>query len=340
MKKILIIIALLPFLANSQSALIVEKPEDRFVFAQIFTDFRYGFNDEVKPQAAFEFKQGILGYYHKISGKVSGKIMFDVTRTTNIYDITDSLGNPMKINYFEGSKYTAYLKMAEIRWEINETFTLRVGQLLNTQYLTFNDRFWGYRYIDVTFQEKYRLGNPADFGAQFDIKTGKFLHQFSVVNGEGPFRHQDDNSKFIYSYNVQYSVTDRITLKLYVDAAPDPDQTEASGNKFAGSFFAGYKAEEFRVGAEFDYVWNYAFVDGRDHYGLSAFASWNFTEKFDVLARYDRLMISLPGQTNYENYIIAALQYVPVKYFTTSLNFRYFSSNELPAIYASFGLKF
>lgn len=340
MKKLLLAVFFVPAVLFGQSSLIVEKPDVKYPFGQIFTGFRYGFNKDFEPRAAFEFNQGIIGYYHEISGKVSGKIMFDVTRTTNIYEITDSLGNQMDINYFEGSKYTAFLKMAEIRWNISERFTFRVGQLLNTQYLTFNDRFWGYRYIDVTFQEKYRLGNPADFGAQLDIKTGRFLHQFSVVNGEGPFRYQDDNSKFIYSYNVQYSVSDQITLKLYADIAPDAVNSETSENKYVGSFFAGYRTDKFRAAAEFDYVMNYGFEEGRDHYGLSAFASWSFHEKFDLLARYDRLIIEMPGNTEYENYIIGGVQYVPVEYFTTSLNFRYITSDELPLVYASFGLKF
>ena len=174
---------------------LVDKDEDYYVFAQIFTDFRYSFND-YNPKAAFDFKQGILGYKHQWAGKLTGTIMFDVTRTTHLYDITDSAGNHLNYSYFEGSKYTAYLKMAEIKWDINKMFTLRVGQLLSTQYLTFQDRFWGYRYIDVTYQERWRLGMPADFGAQFDINVGdKLVNQISVVNGEGPFRHQDENGK-------------------------------------------------------------------------------------------------------------------------------------------------
>lgn len=340
MKKAFIIFLLFPLILYSQSSIVVEKPEDKYVFAQIFTAFRYGFKSEPRPQAAFEFNQGILGYYHKLSGKVSGKIMLDVTRTTHIYNITDSAGSQMEINYFEGSKYTAYLKLAEIRWDISDIFTLRVGQLLNTQYLTFNDRFWGYRYIDVTFQEKYRLGNPADFGAQFDITTGKFLHQFSVVNGEGPFRYQDDDSKFIYSYNVQFSVNDEITLKLYVDYAPAYEGIDNRADRYTGSFFAGYRTGRFRAAAEFDYVGNYAFSNDRNHYGLSGFASWEFIDRFDLLARYDRLIIEMPGNTTYENYIIGGVQYVPIEYFTTSLNFRFITSDNLPLLYASFGLKF
>jgi hypothetical protein len=330
-----------PFLLFPQSAQDVTKDKESYPFAQIYAGFRYGFKDTYKPQAAFEFNQGIIGYFHQLSPSVSGKIMFDVTRTTNITSITDSSGQSMEVTYFEGSKYTVYLKMAEIKWDINDYLALRVGQLLNTQYLTFQDPFWGYRYIDVTFQELYRLGQPADFGVQFDVKIKeKFLNQLSVVNGEGPFRHQDMNGKFIFSDNIQVSPVKNLTLKLYGDYGPAIDTGNAYGDKWVISCFAGYKTAKFRVGGEYDYVNNYGWSNGKNYSGFSVFGAWNFISKFDVLARYDHLQIKSPTETQKLNYYIVGFQYEPVKMFTTSINFRYLSEGDLPFINANFGLKF
>jgi hypothetical protein len=343
MKRIYWILAvLMPQLLFSQSAQDVNKDKDSYPFAQIYTGFRFCFKDTYKPQAAFEFNQGIIGFFHQISPKVSGKIMFDVTRTTNFSGVTDSAGHSMMVNnYFEGSKYTAYLKMAEIKWDINDYLALRVGQLLNTQYLTFQDPFWGYRYIDVTFQERFRFGQPADFGVQFDVKVkDKFLNQLSVVNGEGPFRYQDPNGKFIFSDNIQYSPVKNLTLKLYGDYGPAIDTGSAFGDKWVVSFFAGYRTGKYRFGGEFDYVNNYSWVNDKDHTGISVFGAWNFIGKFDVLARYDHLQIKTPDETQLLDYYIVGFQYEPVKMFTTSINFRYLSDGNLPFIYANFGLKF
>lgn len=342
MKQIyFLLILLFPVQIFSQSSQDQSKDKERYAFGQIYTGFRYGFKDTYKPQAAFEFNQGIIGYFHQIATNVSGKIMFDVTRTTNITSVKDSTGQSMTVNYFEGSKYTAYLKMAEIKWDINDYLALRVGQLLNTQYLTFQDPFWGYRYIDVTFQEKYRLGQPADFGAQFDVKVkDKFLNQFSVVNGEGPFRHQDLNGKFIFSNNIQYTPVKNLTLKLYGDYGPAVDTGAAYGDKWVLSFFAGYKTAKFRIGGEYDFVNNYGWTNGKDYSGFSVFGGWNFYKKFDVLARWDFLEIKTDADTDQLNYYILGFQYEPVKPLTTSINFRYLSQGEMPFIYANFGLKF
>jgi hypothetical protein len=334
-----VILFLLSMPAFSQSSQDVTKEKNSYAFGQIFAGFHYCFDDSFEPQAAFDFNQGIIGYFHQLSPKVSGKIMFDVTRTTNI--AFDSAGQSLVDSYFEGSKYTAYLKMAEIKWDITDYLALRFGQLLNTQYLTFQDPFWGYRYIDVTFQEKYRLGQPADFGIQIDLKAGdKFLNQFSVVNGEGPFRYQDLNSKFVFSNNIQYSPIKNLTLKVYADYGPSIKNDTAYGDKWVISGFAGYKTDKYRIGAEYDFVNNYAWSNGKDVSGFSLFAGWNFFGKFDVLARWDHLQIKMPDDTEKLDYYIAGVQYEPVKMFTTSVNFRFISEGDLPFIYANFGLKF
>jgi len=339
---VLLLIFLVPICANSQSsALLLEKPKNNYVLAQIFTEFRYGFKDSFKPQAAFNFNQGIIGYVHQLSKNVKGTILYDVTRTTHFYDIVDTSGNHLDYSYFEGSKYTAYLKMAEIKWDITDFLTLRVGQLLNTQYLTFQDRFWGYRYVDVTFQEKFRLGMPADFGAQVDLKyKDKLVNQISVVNGEGPFRYQDINSKFIYSNNIQYYPTARITLKLYLDYGPASDTGSDAGNKSVISGFVGYKTEKFRIGGEYAYVFNYANRDNVDYSGYSFYAGYSINQFFQVLARYDHLDLKIPDEDQKVDYYILGIQYEPISRFTTSVNYRYFSSDALSLIYTSFGLKF
>lgn len=341
MRASFLFLLLWPATLWSQSAQEVTKEKDSYAFGQIYADFRYCFDKEYKPAAAFGFNQGIIGYYHRISDKVSGKIMFDVTRTTHIYNITDSAGSSMTVDYFEGSKYTAYLKMAEIRWNFHEYFTFRVGQLLNTQYLTFQDLFWGYRYIEVTFQERFRLGMPADFGVQLDFHyKNKILNQFSVVNGEGPFRYQDMNGKFIYSNNIQYYPIENLTLKFYMDYGPGPDTSSTAGPKTVLSGFAGYKTGRFRIGAEYDQVFNYSWIKDEDHSGFSLFASFNLVKKVDVLARYDHLVIKTRQDSRSLDYYIVGAQYEPVELFTTSLNFRYISEESLPFIFASFGLKF
>lgn len=343
MKKVyfltIVLISISASLFSQNSSQVVSKDEQSYLFGQIYTSFYYCNNDLYSPKSAFVFDQGIIGYKHKLSEKLSGIIIYDVTRTTHFFDITDSLGNKMNYNYFEGSKYTSFLKMAEINWKINDFFTFKVGQLLNTQYLTFQDKFWGFRYVDVTIQEKFRMGMPADFGAQIDFKyKDKFLNQFSVVNGEGPFRYQDENGKFLYSNNIQYYPNKNITLKLYADYSPVASSEINKTFKSVISAFAGYKTSKFRIGIDYAYIFNAYYSKNNYLNGISVFGSYNLNDKISLLARYDRLAYShLFSKTNY---FLAGVEYEPIDKFTSSLNFRYYSQGELPFIYANFGLKF
>ena len=333
---------LLPFVANAQnSTQVVSKDNASYIFGQIFSDFYIGLNDNYKPQSAFVFKQGIIGYKHTFKNKVSGLIMLDVTRTTHFKSMGDTSNNIIPIDYFEGSKYTAYLKMAEIKWDINQHFALRFGQLLNTQYLTFQDKFWGFRYVDVTFQEKYRFGMPADFGVQADYKLDeKLLLQVSVVNGEGPFRYQDMLSRFLYSGNVQYSPVKHFTLKLYMGLESAPDTSVYVKSRKIASFFTGYKNNVFGIGGEANYVKDYTYVAGIDKYGFSVYGFVTVFPKFVVLGRYDYLHQELSTKDIINNYYIVGAQYEPVRFLLTSLNFRYYSKNDFPAVYLNVGFKF
>jgi hypothetical protein len=231
--------------------------------------------------------------------------------------------------------------MAEIKWEVTDYFTFRFGQLLSTQYLTFQDQFWGFRYVDVTMQEKFRLGMPADFGAQFDLKLkDKLLYQVSVVNGEGPFRHQDEEGKFLFANNLQYYPVQGLTLKLYADYAPAPDTGLLAADKSVISFFAGYQKPNYRIGAEYCLVNNYLYQDNKNVDAFSVFGSALLVEKFTLLLRWDHVIFNSGQISETADYFIGGFQYEPVEKFTTSLNYRYYSPDDLGMILASFGLKF
>ena len=229
--KILVILIVIKMLfgmqvyADNANDTLPKKTYPGKFFANVYTGYYYNFNDHVTPATAFDFPTGLIGYTRKLSDKVSGIIIYDVTRTTN-FSYPDTIGIT---SYFEGSKYTAFLKMGQINWNINDLLELNVGQLLNEQYLTVQDKFWGYRYICVTAQEKYRLGNPADFGARmiFHLLDNKLQNSITCVNGEGPFRYQDDGAKFLISDNLEYRPNDLLTLKFYFDYEFQPDGSDA-----------------------------------------------------------------------------------------------------------------
>jgi len=307
------------------------------IFGQIFSSFYYGASDNIEPKSAFEMPTALFGYSSIIAEKVKATLIYDVTRTTN-FRFADTSGIS---NYFEGSKYTAFLKMAEIQYSINKNINFKIGQLLNTQYLTVQDKFWGYRYIYFTYQEVHRYGMPADFGAQLDLKyKDKIKNQISIVNGEGPFRHQDVNAQFIISNNIEVYPIDGLILKLYTDFSPTKDTSLLAKDKSVVSGFAGYKSDKYKIGLEYNSVNNYGYTENSDYFGFSGYAGYFLNDKTDILIRYDFINKSKTFNIENGSFILAGFQYMPVNNFFCSLNVRALFPEEKYWLYASFGVKF
>lgn len=290
---------------SSQAQPDTTKPDPGLFFADIHTYFQHDLNANCTPQSSFGLTTAILGYKKSFSQKASGTILYDVTRTTN-FMYPDTIG----INgYFEGSKYTAFLKMAEIDWKFCNWGEMGIGQLLNEQYLTVQDKHWGMRYIATTMQELFRFGMPADFGIRLKIKPIESLVvSFTVVNGDGPFRYQDNESNFLYSANVEYRPKDFLIFKVYADYEQHP--SALSENRSVISGFAGFKSKKWMAGAEYNLVKNNSFLPGTDLSGVSLFASTKVKPKATVFARADYL--SEYGNVKNETFWLTGVEYRPV----------------------------
>ena len=333
---------LVPYRAVASDTIVnvndTKKVEHR-IFSSIFVSHYFSINDNVTPWSAFEMPTALLGYSATLSNNLKATIIFDATRTTSDIKVFDAVGNELDVSYFNGSKYTAFLKMAEIYYSVNEYVDLRVGQLLNTQYLTVQDKFWGYRYVYFTLQEVHRYGSPADFGAQIDFKLGDvLLNQVSVTNGDGPFKHQDADGVFLFSNNIEVKPIDNLILKLYADFSPAP--MPAGENKYTVSAFAGYKTERFRVGIEFSKLYNVGFTYNRDFYGYSAFGSVALGSRVDLFARYDYVNKSNVYNVSNGHFLLGGLQYKPHKNLFCSINYRSLIPGNKGWVYTSFGVSF
>ncbi len=307
-------------------------------FGRIFTGFVYNADPRIKPGKSFLFDAGILGLDYKLNDRITAAIMYDVTRTTN-FAYTDSLGIS---NYFEGSKYTAYLKMGQINWKFYPGFTLSVGQILSVQYLLPNDLWWGLRYVDVTAQEKFRYGMPADFGALLSYQVNPRLKiKIGAVQGEGPFRHQNEESDFLYMAKLEYQPWPGWQFNVYYDYETiHPELLKE--NKEVLSLFGGYKNEEWMVGVEYNSMKNANFECDHDREMVSAYSSYNFYKNYGVFVRIDYGTLQLTGADKHY-YFIGGLQYTEDHNYFVSVNYRqnnYLINEDVSQYYVNFGLFF
>ncbi len=310
---LILILVFASFSMNAQSD--TAKPDSGVFFADIHTYFQHDLNGNNNPQSAFGLTTAIMGYKKSFSQKVSGIILYDVTRTTN-FSYPDTIG----INgYFEGSKYTAFLKMAEIDWKFSNWGEIGFGQLLNEQYLTVQDKHWGMRYVATTMQELFRFGMPADFGLRVKLRPIETLIlSFTAVNGEGPFKYQDNESNFLYSANVEYSPKDYLIFKLYADY--EQHASTLSENRSTISGFVGFKTKKWMAGAEYNMVFNNSFVPESDLSGASVYGSMKVGAKTAVFVRVDYMQEY--GNVKSEAFLLAGAEYRPTPNLGFSVNLK------------------
>lgn len=339
MKKQLFFILLFLFLVKLMNAQGDSDSTVRFrsnVWGNIFTAFYYAPGERAVPSKGFELSTGLLGYKGQWGNKASATLIYDVYRTTDRIEVKDSNNTSLDVTYgSRGSDYTGFLKMAQIDYRINSWLDLAVGQLLNQQYLTCQDKFWGFRYIAFTFQEMNRFGAQADFGARLTFKPHKTLAvSVGSVNGNGPFRLQSDDGNLQYFTNIEWTPVKELIVKLFADHAPAGDKPQRN----AISFFTGYKTDRWRMGVEVNHIENHLNNDTIDLRGTSVFGAYRIFDKWHFLARYDYVHKSLALEK--AHYFLTGFEYEPYRGFYTSLNYRFLSEGDKSWIYASFGVRF
>lgn len=304
-------------------------------FANIFTAFYYSPGEKAVPGKGFEFSTGLFGYKAQWGDRATGTLIYDVYRTTDNIHVVDSNNNPLAVSYFRGSDYTGFLKMAQIDFRVNSWLEFSAGQLLNQQYLTYQDRFWGFRYISTTFQELYRFGAPADFGARVTFTPLNTLNiSVGTVNGNGPFRMQSDDGNLQHLTNIEWAPFKGYIIKLFADHAPVSGRPARN----AISLFTGYKTTNWRLGFEANHVANHENKEENDLSGFSTYGALSVARGWNLLARHDYIIKSMALER--AHYLIAGVEYEPYKGFYTSLNYRFLSKGDVSWIYASFGAKF
>jgi hypothetical protein len=315
MKKLLLFLSVFIFTISSFSQTTEEefKPGGEVQF-KVFWNYHYDFSQNATKKSAFELNRSYFGYGYNFSKNISAKVIFDAGSDAGF------------------SEYSILLKTAQLDWKVAEGVKLSMGLIGMKQ---FNDQedFWGYRYLFKSFQDEHSYGPSADLGVNAEFTLTKTLKaNFVVSNGEGYKKLQDEDGNQKIGGSLIFEPIKGLTTKIYMDSQSVTDAKAIS----ALALFAGYKASDWRLGAEYNKLNNGKKYSSSavDHEvdGLSFYATYVINKKFEVFGRYDQLSSNtLTGGLNDWNIandgsqVIAGIQYAPVKGLKFSLNYQDFS---------------
>ena len=200
-------------------------------------------------------------------------------------------------------------------------------------------------------QGENKFGPSADLGINAEFKISKALMaNLFIVNGEGYKNVQDDDGNQRFGMNLIYNPSKQITTKLYYDT--HASENSNSLNNIA--FFVGYKADSWRIGAEYNRMENgtnyKTAINDHNLDGISFYGSYVFNNKVEIFARFDEISSNIiAGQDNSWNYekdgslIIFGAQYVAakgVKFSVNSRNFNYINDDIEDSSFIYFNAEF
>lgn len=286
---------------------------------QVFGNFDFNLSPESNQLYKFWIGRAHFGYQHSFNKQWQAKIIIDAGRPTRmsefaIFDTANNLLNG-NISLNEGSFHTMTLKFASLEWKPTKNITLQAGSVLLNHYIT-QEKFWGYRYLAPTFQDKYYGLPSGDLGliAYYKISE-KFGFDFSLTNGEGFRNDQDINGNIIIAGGLDFYPSKSLQTRVYYEYYKSTISNQIIEQQMISAYI-GYKLKDkFRIGAEYNSRYNQQFVRDLDLSGFSVFGTYCVNENFEFFARYDYLINT--NRTNtipYPNLftIITGVQYSPI----------------------------
>ncbi len=278
-----------------------EEPKGKAI-VQVFGNFHTGLGEE-SDDRGFELERSYLGYEYKFGNGLSVKGVMDIGKSSDVSDY----------------QRIAYIKNAMISWKTGN-LTLNGGLISTTQF-NVQEKFWGYRYIMKSFQDKYKFGSSADLGISAAYKFTDWISaDVIIVNGEG-YKKIQKNDGFNYGCGITLTPTKGLLIRLYGGLN---ESGEIGKQDIANAAaFMGYKNDKFTVGAEYNYMKNASNNEETDQSGYSVFASVNLPKNISLYARFDDLFSKNDwNKEKDESSAILGAQFKLGKYVKIAPNFR------------------
>jgi len=220
-----------------------------------------------EDQTGFWIRRGYLTFDTKISDTWSSRLRFEV----------NSPGD-FKTN----ARMTPFVKDAYLAWK-HEGKELYMG-ISPSPTWEFAEGFWGYRSIEKTPLDLYRMGSSRDFGIAYKAKAmdGRIFYHAMFGNGAGEGAETNEGKKGMFS--LGFRPTDALVAELYADYEDRPGNTDRT----TYHAFLGWKGASSRYGLE--YGWQDRDVEAgpdEDVAVASVFGVWGLSDKSSLVARWD-----------------------------------------------------
>jgi len=194
-----------------------------------------------------------------------------------------------------------FVKDAYLAWNKgNHNIFLGISASPTWEYI---EGFWGYRSVEKTPLDLYKMGDSRDFGLAFKGSFDKkkyYSYHVMFANGEGTKSEINKGKKFMGSFLFKFAKN--FSFEVYGDYT----QRESHKNSSTYQGFLGWKGEKSRIGIQYAHQTQQMGKGQKDLAFdiISVFGVVDFSGKTSFLFRYDRMADPLPAAST--------ISYVPM----------------------------
>jgi len=270
----------------------------------MFGDYYYvakNHNSDLEEKNGFWFRRIYFTYDNKLSDEWSVRFRME-------------MGSPG--DFTTSSKLEPFLKDGYVKWS-RSGHSVILG-LSGTPTWGYVESFWGYRSVEKTTADLFKLGSSRDFGIAAKGKFGqdkKGFYHAMIANGSSTRSETNEGKKLALS--VGYKLAPGLSFEAYGDFEERPGRS----NRYTAQGFLGYKKKNWRVAGQVLHQTRQKSV-GEDQLELASFfGAAKLGPKVWGFARVDRAFDALPG--------VSGVSYLPVDD-TTEFTFFLFGVDVTP----------
>ena len=257
---------------------------------------------------AFNMKRAYLTFANNVRDDLSYKLT---------YDIGSNEG---------GSAYTAFLKVAMVKWK-SRLGDISIGMQGMNMFKTMENT-WGHRFIAKMPMDTYKFSPSADLGIGVTRSFGLVSTSALIMNGGGFKKAETDSHKKLSFHAVygEYKLNkkDGFNAGLSFSYEPyDKDSVTVENTSIMG-LFGGYAGNGIRAGLEFDTKKN---KDAKAQI-ISTYVTYRLSDKISLLGRLDMYDPDTSVGKDGVQDIIVGVMYNAEKGLTIAPTFRMFTPEE------------
>ena len=264
--------------------------------------YNYSINLDKERNNAFNMKRAYLTFSNDVSETVSYKVTYDMGNNEG------------------GSAYTAFLKVAMVKWNTSLGDVSIGMQGLNMFKIMENT--WGHRFIQKMPMDTYGFSPSADLGIGLTRGFGAISTSVLVTNGGG-YKNTESDSHKKFSFHAFFgeprlNKKDGFNVGMSFSVEPYDIDFNTTVNTIVMGIFTGYGGPGFRGGLEFDTKQQNDITSQI----ICVYGTYKISNKLSLLARLDQVDANISINNDGIQALIAGVHYGLEKGLTVAPIFR------------------